>query len=103
MCLLYVIDLSQPDPIHQFEALQFELEQYEKGLSKRPHAILANKIDTEEAKANLEGFEEYAGSINVPVFQISGKMGLNLSSVLKFIRTLYDENSGDVRRKDLGS
>lgn len=33
--LLYVLDMSQPDPYQQLEKLRYELEQYKTHLSKR--------------------------------------------------------------------
>ena len=44
-CLLYILDLSHPEPWYQLETLMHELEMFMPGLSTRPHAILGNKID----------------------------------------------------------
>ena len=60
VCLIYVIDLGQPDPVEQFETLRFELEQYSAGLSQRPHAVIANKIDLPGAIDSVERLREYA-------------------------------------------
>ena len=92
VCLIYVIDLSQPDPVQQFETLKYELEQYQPGLSERPHAVVANKIDLDEAKENRAAFSEYAnGREGLEVFYASGKNGTNIRDVLDFIRRLKDE------------
>lgn len=70
-----------------------ELEQYQKGLSDRPHGILANKIDLENSRENLDEFVKQISenfSSQVPVFPISGKMGQNISPLLYFMREMYD-------------
>lgn len=89
--ILYVIDLSSESPLEQLECLKYELEQYRKGLSKRPHAIVANKCDleqnTEEQIAILKD------NVEMPVFPISAKFGTNVLSLLKYLRKLYDEGN----------
>ena len=74
----------------QFEVLIHELEQYQEGLSSRPRAILANKIDDENALQNQNSFNEYARKNKIPVFFVSGKMGFNLKDVLIFVKDLCD-------------
>ncbi|XP_059098954.1 mitochondrial ribosome-associated GTPase 2-like [Tigriopus californicus] len=94
LCLLYVIDLSDTNPLEQLSTLKFELEQYEAGLSRRPHAILANKIDHERAQPNLEEFIHHIKTHeNVPVFPISSKLGTNLRTVLDYIKVMYDQHT----------
>ena len=69
-------------------------EQYQEGLSSRPHAILGNKIDLKEAIDNIESFEEHLSShTNVPIFYVSGKVGTNLRSVLEFMKRMKDERN----------
>ncbi|KAK6185148.1 hypothetical protein SNE40_007443 [Patella caerulea] len=87
-CLLYVLDLSVEEPWHQLEALKYELEQYQVGLSERPHAIIGNKIDVEGAKEKLEILKS---SINLPVFVISGKNKIGIDNLLIHLRQLYDK------------
>ncbi|XP_076336162.1 mitochondrial ribosome-associated GTPase 2 isoform X2 [Tachypleus tridentatus] len=90
ICLLYVVDLSRPSPLDQVFSLKFELEQYQPGLSNRPHAIIANKIDLPESASKLKELEQGA---NIPIFPISAKLGTNVGSVLKHIRELYDKHN----------
>ncbi len=79
--------------MEQFETLKFELEQYQTGLSEKPHALLANKMDLDEAKENANAFKEYVASLGIKdVFFVSGKTGANLRDVLTFIRRLKDRN-----------
>lgn len=55
--LAYVLDMGGVDgrdPLEDFRTLQKELELYQKGLSKRKHVIIANKMDLPESKDNLK-------------------------------------------------
>ena len=89
--ILYVIDLSTESPLDQLECLKYELEKYRKGLSERPHAIVANKCDL---KQNVEEqLNIIKDNVKMPVFPISAKFGTNITSLLKYIRKLYDEGN----------
>lgn len=86
-CLLYVIDTAQPRPWHQLEVLMNELEQYQEGLSLRPHAVVANKVDLPEAQANLA---ELQARVDLPLVPVSAKMGEQLVPLLALLRFLVD-------------
>lgn len=89
--ILYVIDLSSESPIDQLECLKYELEKYRKGLSERPHAVVANKCDIEQ---NIdERLNALKDNVKMPVFPISAKFGTNVACLLKYIRKLYDEGN----------
>ena len=92
LCLLFVIDLSQPDPVEQLRILKSELEHYKPGLSERPHAIVGNKVDLEDAKENAQVVERFARDSGIPCFNIAGKIGLNVREVLLFMKDKFDEN-----------
>ncbi len=93
LCLIYVVDLAQPDPVAQFEVLKSELEQYSAGLSRRPFAVAANKVDDPAAAENLRPFEEYVREKDgVPVLAVSGKVGTNLRPLLDYMRRMKDES-----------
>jgi len=93
-CLLYVIDMSQPSPHEQYETLLFELGQYREDLPNRSHAIVANKMDEDKSRANMEDFKEKIKSLainNPHIFEISAKYGDNIHSLLGHIRRQYDQ------------
>ncbi|KAG1705079.1 Mitochondrial ribosome-associated GTPase 2 [Nymphon striatum] len=99
ICLLYVIDLSDNEPWTQFESLQNELEMYSAGLSRRPHAIIGNKIDMPNANENLQKLQS---RVNLPIYAISAKFGDNIPSILIHLRELYDKyiiNKANDRKK----
>ncbi|KAM5245777.1 mitochondrial ribosome-associated GTPase 2 [Ctenodactylus gundi] len=85
--LLFVLDLSQPEPWTQIEHLKYELEKYEEGLSERPHVIIANKIDLPQAKANLPQLQAHVGQT---VIALSALTGENLEHLLLHLKVLYD-------------
>lgn len=87
-CLLYVIDLSVSDPWRQLETLKYELEQYQQGLSERPHAVIGNKMDLEVAKQNLKDLQNHT---HLPVFPVSAKNRSNIIPLLLHLRKLYDK------------
>ncbi|MFA7332074.1 MAG: GTPase ObgE [Candidatus Delongbacteria bacterium] len=43
--LVYLVDVSADDPVHQLEVLRFELARYSPELAKRPALIVLNKSD----------------------------------------------------------
>lgn len=90
ICLLYVIDLAQNNPREQLDALKYELEQYETGLSLKPHAIVANKIDLLETEKNLLILQELT---DLPIFPVSAKYGKGLSKLLYHLRYMYDKHN----------
>lgn len=90
ICLLYVIDLSASDPVQQLDALKYELEQYKEGLSHRPHAVVANKIDLPSAKANLATLRESVRDLEI--FPISAKCKLDIEPLVRHIWQLYCEH-----------
>lgn len=71
----------------QLDDLRFELEQYEVGLSRRPHAIVGNKLDVEGAEETLA---ELRARISLPVFAISAKHRIGIEPLLDHLRKMYD-------------
>lgn len=91
VCLLYVIDLSIDEPWTQLESLKFELEQFTPGLSQRPHAIIGNKMDLENARDNFLQLQKHTC---LPVIPVSAKKRQNVQQLLVHLRKLYDINNG---------
>ncbi|XP_037076745.1 mitochondrial ribosome-associated GTPase 2-like isoform X2 [Pollicipes pollicipes] len=88
-CLLYVLDVSCR-PAEQLRVLQHELDMFQPGLARRPHALVANKCDLPGAEDNLEELRE---AVDMRVLPISAKMGTNVTELLCYLRTLHDEHS----------
>ncbi|XP_056130377.1 mitochondrial ribosome-associated GTPase 2 [Lampris incognitus] len=95
--LLFVLDLSVQEPWTQLEDLRYELEQYESGLSKRPHAIIANKMDLPEAQENLKTLKSHITQKVIPVSALTGQ---NTEELILYLRELYD---GYLQGEDCGT
>lgn len=87
--LLFVLDLSAPEPWTQLADLQFELEQYAEGLSQRPHAVIANKIDLPQARARLPALRAHLGHAAIG---LSASTGENLEELLARLQQLYRQH-----------
>ncbi|XP_023155007.1 mitochondrial ribosome-associated GTPase 2 [Amphiprion ocellaris] len=85
--LLFVLDLSAPEPWTHLQHLRFELDQYEPGLSQRPQAIIANKMDLPEALEKLEILKSYVTQRIIPVSALTGQ---NTEELILHLRELYD-------------
>ncbi|XP_032365734.1 mitochondrial ribosome-associated GTPase 2 [Etheostoma spectabile] len=95
--LLYVLDLSTPEPWTQLEHLRYELDQYEPGLARRPQAIIANKMDLPDAREKLETLQSHVTQRVIPVSALTGQ---NTEELILQLRELYDgyltgEGSGE--------
>ncbi|XP_064429488.1 mitochondrial ribosome-associated GTPase 2 isoform X3 [Mirounga angustirostris] len=84
--LLFVVDLSEPEPWTQVEDLKFELEKYEAGLSERPHVVVANKIDLPQARAALPQLQARLGR---SVVALSATTRENLEELLLRLQELH--------------
>ncbi|KAL2103632.1 hypothetical protein ACEWY4_000500 [Coilia grayii] len=85
--LLFVLDLSDPNPWVQLDHLRFELDQYEPGLSRRPQVVVANKLDLPQARENLEALR---ARISQRVIAVSALTGQNTEELILHLRELYD-------------
>lgn len=85
--LLFVLDMSTQDPWTHLQHLQYELDRYEPGLSRRPQAIIANKMDLPEAQSNLEALR---GLVTKAIIPVSAVTGQNMEELILHLRALYD-------------
>ncbi|XP_061590794.1 mitochondrial ribosome-associated GTPase 2 [Cololabis saira] len=85
--LLFVLDLSEPEPWTQVQHLCYELDKYEPGLSQRPQAIIANKMDLPEARGKLETLKTRVTQRVIPVSALTGH---NTEELILHLRELYD-------------
>ncbi|XP_006896995.1 PREDICTED: mitochondrial ribosome-associated GTPase 2 [Elephantulus edwardii] len=88
--LLFVLDLSAPEPWTQLEDLRFELEKYKGGLSERPYAVIGNKVDLPEARAHLPELQTRLGEAVIP---LSATTGDNLEALLLRLKELFDKHA----------
>ena len=74
--LVYVIDMAGTDnrePWLDYEVLKKEIEEYSAELADRPHLVVANKMDTDEAKVNLDRFIAETGVSPIAVSCATGE------------------------------
>ncbi|KAK7878672.1 hypothetical protein WMY93_030508 [Mugilogobius chulae] len=71
--LLFVLDISSPEPWTELEHLRYELDQYEPDLSHRPHAIIANKMDLPNSKEKLMILRGLVKQRVIPVSALTGQ------------------------------
>ncbi len=90
--LLFVLDSSKVDnssPIRDFEILQQELLAYNKDITRKPFAVILNKIDHPDSKSEVEQFKEkYGGSF--PIVAISALLGTGVDEVRDLIIDMMD-------------
>lgn len=65
--ILHVIDMAgeERDPLEDYEIINAELKDYPGNLELRPQLVVANKMDGEQAKANLERFKSKYPDVEV--------------------------------------
>lgn len=80
--IAHIIDMSGlegRDPLEDYETINKELKDFDEKLILKPQVIIANKMDLEGAKENLERFKE---KYNVPVYEVSAITNKGLDKVL---------------------
>ena len=78
--LVYVIDMAGTDnrePWTDYEILKKEIDEYSAELAGRPHLVVANKLDTAEAKEKVERFKAETGIEPIEISCVTGE-GLDL-------------------------
>lgn len=86
--IVHVIDMAGMEgrnPLADYESILNELKSYDESLIKKPHVIVANKMDEEQALENLAKFKEkYPNEL---VFEVSAVLQTGLE---EFVNTLAD-------------
>lgn len=89
--IAHIIDMSGlegRDPLEDYETINKELKDFDEKLILKPQVIIANKMDLEGAKENLERFNE---KYNVPVYEVSAITNKGLDKVLVKIADELDK------------
>jgi GTP-binding protein len=96
--LLHLIDVTQPDPIGDYQTIQAELQAYGRGLSDRPQVIALSKIDALPPDRSI--VEEVANQlqqiVQAPIFQISAVAKLGLEPMLQQVWQLLEAEAASV-------
>ncbi len=88
--IAHIIDMSGIEgrnPIDDYNIINKELENFNKKLLDKPQIVIANKMDIESAKDNLEKFKKEVG---VNVYQISALNNEGIDEVLIKLADMLD-------------
>ncbi|KAI8379611.1 obg family GTPase CgtA [Radiomyces spectabilis] len=96
--LVYVVDLSGPAPWEDVKTLQYELEAYRPGLTKRQSLIVANKADlVQTAKDNL--FRLQAEANDIPIIPVSARYEKNILKLTSILRKNVERIRAEEKQK----
>ena len=94
--IAHVIDMAGSEgrnPYDDYVTIRKELETFSKKLISKPEIILANKMDLEYAKTNLEDFKK---KVNLPVYEISAINNDGLDKVINELKELVKNTEDEV-------
>ena len=88
--IVHIVDMASiegRDPYEDYKIIRKELEDFDKKLLKKPEIIVANKMDMDSAKENLEEFKK---KVDSEIFEISAIKGEGLDELLVKIADVLD-------------
>ena len=91
--IAHVIDMSGfegRDPYDDYIIINKELESFNPKIIEKPHIILANKMDMEQAKENLENFKRKLDK-DIPIYEVSAINGEGFEQVLVVLADMLDK------------
>lgn len=91
--IAHVVDMSGfegRDPYDDYVIINKELESFNKKIMDKPHIILANKMDMESSRENLENFKKHLNS-DIPIYEISAIKGEGFDDVLVTLADMLDK------------
>ena len=89
--IAHVIDMSGfegRDPYDDYVLINKELENFNPKILNKPQLIIANKMDMENAKENLENFKK---KVDAPIYSVSAISNEGLEDVLTHLADMLDE------------
>ncbi len=89
--IAHVIDMSGfegRDPYDDYVLINKELENFNPKILNKPQLIIANKMDMENAKENLENFKK---KVDAPIYPVSAISNEGLEDVLTHLADMLDE------------
>ena len=88
--IAHVIDMSGyegRDPYEDYILINKELEAFNKKLMEKPMIVIANKMDVEGAKENLEKFKE---KVSCEIYEVSAVTNKGLEKVVNRLADILD-------------
>jgi GTP-binding protein len=89
--IAHIIDMSAfegRDPYEDYMIINEELRNFNEKLIEKPQVIIANKMDMEQAKENLEEFKK---KVDLPIYPISAMNSMGLDDVLVVLANMLDK------------
>ena len=89
--IAHVVDMAGSegrDPYDDFVLINKELEAFNEKLIKKPMIVIANKMDLEGAKENLEEFKK---KVDLEIFEVSAATNTGLQVVVDKLANMLDE------------
>ncbi|MDX2232148.1 MAG: GTPase ObgE [Leptolyngbyaceae cyanobacterium bins.349] len=84
--LLHLIDVTDADPIANYQTIQDELGAYDRDLAARPQIVALNKLDAVDPTVDIEAIATHLSQLaGVPVFQVSAATRLGLDHLLNHV------------------
>ena len=78
--LVYIIDITQKDPLKDLETIRNEIKEYNPDILKKEQIVVFNKTDLRKTQKEF--------STNLPTFYISAKMDIGVDKLLEFIKQI---------------
>ena len=94
--IAHIIDMSgieERNPYEDYLTIRKELENFSPKLIQKPEIIIANKMDIESSKKNLEEFKQ---KVKVPIYEVSAIQNKGLDEVLKALKELVKNTKDEV-------
>ena len=94
--IAHIIDMSgieERNPYEDYLTIRKELEKFSPKLIQKPEIIIANKMDIESSKKNLEEFKQ---KVKVPIYEVSAIQNKGLDEVLKALKELVKNTKDEV-------
>lgn len=92
--IAHVVDMSAVEgrnPYEDYVLINKELEEFNPKLLKKPQIIIANKMDLENSKENLDEFKKKLNNNDIKIFEVSAATNTGLTEVLDFLADLLDK------------
>lgn len=94
--IAHIIDMSGIEgrnPYEDYLTIRKELENFSPKLIQKPEIIIANKMDIDASKENLEEFKQ---KVKVPIYEVSAIQNKGLDEVLKALKELVKNTKDEV-------
>jgi GTP-binding protein len=86
--LLHLVDVSGAsgrDPVQDFDTIRRELERYDAALLRKPHLVVANKLDAVDDPTRVEALERRSRELSLPFYGISAVTGQGVPQLLEAV------------------